>query len=174
MSQKRPNPTDDLEKELADVDDDDIPDEISDEDLLNEDLDDPLFDEVDSLLDVKPKVKPKEPEPKKLAEKAKPEVQIQSKNVGSGVKSTGESKKVVISKEVVKELTIFLLQKQKIYEEIGFDTILRKIPKQWGFNEPILIDLLEILIEKDAIGAKMTAHTLKFFAKNSSNEKLKG
>lgn len=162
MAQKKPSSIDDLEKELADVEDEDISEDISDDDLLNEDLEDPLLDEVDSLLDNKPKNKTQESEPKKAPEKSKPEVQSHPKSTGALPKSTGESKKIIISKDVAKEFTIFLLQKQKIYEEIGFDTILRKIPKQWGFSEPILIDLIEILIEKNAINGKMTAHSLKF------------
>jgi len=71
-----------------------------------------------------------------------------------------------ITKQILKEFTIFLLKKSKSYEEISFQTILRKIPKEWQFSEPVLIDAIENIIENKGISSfnmKMTASCLKFY-----------
>ncbi|QEE14699.1 hypothetical protein DSAG12_00513 [Promethearchaeum syntrophicum] len=159
----------DIEKELAQVDEisniEDIPDDI----LLNEDLDDPLLDEMDAILhgkEYKPKPKPE------LKEK----LYKNSKNQeGSKSNSTNISNNIEIPQQIVKEFTIFLLKKSKSFEEMSFQTILRKIPKEWQFTELILIDTIESIIEKKGITSfnmKMTANSLKFYPiKKKKNNK---
>ena len=137
--------------------DEDLLEDISDDILLNEDLDDPLLAEAEALLGVAtPSRKPKKaitPKPAQKKGKASP---VEKKS----------TKKAVINKQTMKEFTVFILKKAKIYEEIGFETILRKLPPAWNFSEPILIDILEAIIESNTITAirlKMTATSLKFY-----------
>ena len=141
---------------------DDIPDDI----LLNEDLDDPLLDEMDAILHGK-EYKPK----------PKPELK---KNLGNYSKNQTEPKPNIpnipkntkITKQIVKEFTIFLLKKSKSYEEISFKTILRKIPEEWHFTELILIDTIENIIENKGISSfnmKMTSNSLKFYSIKKKN-----
>lgn len=151
----------DIEKELEHVDENLINDDISDDILLNEDLDDPLLDEMDAILHGK-KYKPK----------PKPELK-QNLNKNSNNQTDSKSdishlpKNSKISKQILKEFTIFLLKKSKSYEEISFQTMLRKIPKEWQFTEPILIDAIENIIESKGISSfnmKMTANSLKLYS----------
>ena len=135
---------------------DDVPDEI----LLNEDLDDPLLDEMDAILHGKEyKSKPK-PELQQGLDK-NPINQTYSKTY---IQNSPDN--AIITKQIEKEFTIFLLKKSKSYEEISFQTILRKIPKEWHFNEAILIDAIEKIIENKGISSfnlKMTANSLKLY-----------
>ena len=156
----------DIEKELAHVDEESNIDDIPDDILLNEDLDDPLLDEMDAILHGKEyKPKPK-PEPKqKLDKNSKNQTEIKP-NIPNIPKNT----KITI--QILKEFTIFLLKKSKSYEEISFQTILRKIPKEWQFTELILIDAIENLIENKGISSfnmKMTANSLKFYSTKKKN-----
>ena len=150
----------DIEKDLAHVDDDSNIDDIPDDILLNEDLDDPLLDEMDAILHGK-KYKPTpKPELKQKLDKNSIN-QIDSK---PDISHLPENTK--ISKQILKEFTIFLLKKSKSYEEISFQTILRKIPKEWQLTESILIDAIENIIESKGISSfnmKMTASSLKFY-----------
>lgn len=149
-----------IEKELEHVDENSIIDDIPDDILLNEDLDDPLLDEMDAILHGKI-YKPK-PQPE-----LKQKIDENSKNQASSnviIPSPPENTK--ITKQILKEFTIFLLKKSKSYEEISFQTILRKIPPEWHFTEPILIDAIENIIENKSISSfnmKMTANSLKFY-----------
>ncbi len=150
----------DMEKELEHIDENSITDDIPDNILLNEDLDDPLLDEMDAILHGKV-YKPK----------PKPEI---TQNLDDNSKNQ-ESPKVIIpnppenakiTKQILKEFTIFLLKKSKSYDEISFPTIIRKIPKDWQFTEPVLIDAIEKIIESKGISSfnmKMTASSLKFY-----------
>lgn len=156
----------DIEKELEHIDEnlniDDIPDDI----LLNEELDDPLLDEMDAILHGKDyKTKPK-PE---LMQK----IDINSKNqIDSKPNILNLPKNTKITKQILKEFTIFLLKKSQSYEEISFQTILRKIPKKWQFSELILIDTIENIIENKGISSfnmKMTANSLKFYPVKKKN-----
>ena len=150
-----------IEKKLAHVDEnlnvDDIPDDI----LLNEDLDDPLLDEMDAILHGK------EYKPRPKAEK-KPNLVNNSKNqTDSKSNITNIPNSIKIRKQIVKEFTIFLLKKSKSYDEMSFQTILRKIPTEWKFTEPLLIDIIESIIENKGITSfnmKMTASSLKFYS----------
>jgi len=156
----------DIDKELAHVDDDSIIGDIPDDILLNEDLDDPLLDEMDAILhgkEYKPKPKP-EPTQK---------IDNNSKNqTDSKIYVPKSHENAKISKQILKEFTIFLLKKSKSYEEISFKTILRKIPNEWQFTELILIDTIENLIENKGISSfnmKMTANSLKFYPIKKKN-----
>jgi hypothetical protein len=156
----------DIDKELAHVDDDSIIDDIPDDILLNEDLDDPLLDEMDAVLHGKEyKPKPK-PELKENLDK------ISKNQTDSRPKIPNLPKNTKITKQIVKEFTIFLLKKSKSYEEISFQTILRKIPKEWQFTELNLIDTIENIIENKGISSfkmKMTANSLKFYPIKKKN-----
>ena len=151
----------DIEKELEHVNENLINDDISDDILLNEDLDDPLLDEMDAILHGK-KYKPK----------PKPELkQNLNKNSNNQIDSKPDishlPNNIKISKQILKEFTIFLLKKSKSYEEMSFQTMLRKIPKEWQFTEPILIDAIENIIESKGISSfnmKMTANSLKLYS----------
>ncbi len=154
---------DDLKRKFQDENEDDtiedISDDISDDILLNEDLDDPLFAEAEALLGPIPGLKKKSIE-KKV---------IKNKKGNSNQKSTSQiSLKPQDSAEMIKEFSIFLLKKAKIYEEIGFDTILRKFSSNWNLSKPQLVDVLENIIENKVISSidlKMTANSLKFYSK---------
>ncbi|MHA1474976.1 MAG: hypothetical protein ACTSQ5_07290 [Promethearchaeota archaeon] len=153
-------------KEIEHVDENLVIDDISDDILLNEDLDDPLLDEMDAILhgkDYKPKPKP---EPKQ-------KINENSKNqTDSKPKIPNIPKNTKITKQILKEFTIFLLKKSKSYEEISFQTILRKIPKEWQFTERYLIDTIENIIENKGISSfnmKMTANSLKFYSTKKKN-----
>ncbi len=153
-------------KEIEHVDENLIIDDISDDILLNEDLDDPLLDEMDAILHGKEyKPKPK-PEPKqKIDKNSKNQAEIKPiiPNIPRNTK---------ITKQILKEFTIFLLKKSKSYEEISFQTILRKIPKEWQFTELKLIDTIENIIENKGISSfnmKMTANSLKFYSIKKKN-----
>ena len=155
-----------IEKELAHVDENLNPDDIPDDILLNEDLDDPLLDEMDAILhgkEYKPKPKPEMKEKKDKQYNNQTESKPNIPNL---------SKNSKITKQIEKEFTIFLLKKSKSYEEISFKTILRKIPKVWQFTEPILIDTIENIIENKGISSfnmKMTADSLKFYSLKKKN-----
>ena len=150
-----------IEKELAHEDENLINDDISDDILLNEDLEDPLLDEMDAILhgkEYKPRPKPGKKQNLVNYSKKQEELKSNSTNIPNNLK---------ISKQIVKEFTIFLLKKSKSYEEMSFQTILRKIPKEWQFTEPILIDTIENIIENKGITSfnmKMTAGSLKFYS----------
>ena len=153
----------DIDKELAHIDDNAITDDIPDDILLNEDLDDPFLDEMDAIL-----------HGKKYNPKPKPGVkQILDRNTNNQTLSktniTGSVGNAKITKQILKEITIFLLKKSKSYEEISFQTILRKIPIEWQFTESILIDAIENIIESKGISSfnmKMTVSSLKFYPIN--------
>ena len=151
----------DSEKELAHVDENLIIDDIPDDILLNEDLDDPLLDEMDAILHGKEyKQKPKSEKKEKLDSSSKNQTEFKSK-------LTNNPNNIKITKQIVKEFTIFLLKKSKSYEEMSFQTILRKIPNEWQFTEPVLIDTIENIIENKGITSfnmKMTADSLKFYS----------
>ena len=155
---------DDLKNELGEVTDEALLEDISDDILLNEDLDDPLLAEAEALLGIaKPTPKKISQKPKKVPEKAK----LPQNHEKSGSKA-------IINKQTMKEFTVFILKKAKVYEEISFETILRKLPPSWNFTEPILIDVLEALIESKTITAikmKMTALSLKFYAATNVKDK---
>jgi len=147
-------------KEIEHVDENLIIDDISDDILLNEDLNDPLLDEMDAILhgkDYKPKPKPE----------IKQKIDKDSKNqTDSKPNIPNIPKNTKITKQILKEFTIFLLKKSKSYEEISFQTILRKIPKEWLFTELNLIDTIENIIENKGISSfdmKMTSSSLKFY-----------
>ena len=150
----------------GDVDDDSINDDIPDDILLNEVLDDPLLDEMDAILhgkDYKPKPKPK---PMQKIDKNSKNQTDSKPNMPNMPKNTK------ITKQILKEFTIFLLKKSKSYEEISFQTILRKIPKEWLFTELILIDTIENIIESKGISSfnmKMTANSLKLYSTKKKN-----
>ena len=153
-------------KEIEHVDENLINDDISDDILLNEDLDDPLLDEMDAILhgkDYKPKPKPE----------LKQNIDNNSKNqTDSKPNIPNLPKNPKVTKQILKEFTIFLLKKSKSYEEISFQTILRKIPKEWLFTELILIDTIENIIENKGISSfnmKMTANSLKFYSTKKKN-----
>jgi len=156
----------DIEKEIAHVDEDSIIDDIPDDILLNEDLDDPLLDEMDAILhgkDYKPKPKP---ELKQKNDKNSKNQADSKPNIHNIPKNTK------ITKQILKEFTIFLLKKSKSYEEISFQTILRKIPKEWQFTELKLIDTIENIIENKGISSfnmKMTSNSLKFYSIKKKN-----
>lgn len=81
-------------------------------------------------------------------------------------KSTLNQPKPIINKETMTAFAQYLLKIEKIYEEIGFNTLLRKIPKAWHFNEDTIIDIMEVLIENHTIKTfdmKMTATSIKFY-----------
>jgi len=153
-------------KEIEHVDENLVIDDISDDILLNEDLDDPLLDEMDAILhgkDYKPKPKP---EPKQKIDKNSKNQTDSKPNIPNIPKNTK------ITKQILKEFTIFLLKKSKSYEEISFQTILRKIPKEWLFTELVLIDTIENIIENKGISSfnmKMTANSLKFYSTKKKN-----
>jgi len=153
-------------KEIEHVDENLIIDDISDDILLNEDLDDPLLDEMDAILhgkDYKPKPKP---ELKQKFDKNSKNQTDSKPNIPNIPKNTK------ITKQILKEFTIFLLKKSKSYEEISFQTILRKIPKEWLFTELVLIDTIENIIENKGISSfnmKMTANSLKFYSTKKKN-----
>ena len=144
----------------GDIDDESIIDDIPDDILLNEDLDDPFLDEMDAILHGKKyKAKPKPEVKQKVDRNSKNQT-----NSKPDISHLPENAK--ISKQNIKEFTIFLLKKSKSYEEISFQTILRKIPKEWQFTEPILIDAIENIVESKSISSfnmKMTATSLKFY-----------
>jgi len=151
----------DIEKELEHVDENLIIDDIPDDILLNEDLDDPLLDEMDAILHGK-KYNPKPKLELKQNLNRNPNNQTDFKPDISHI-----PKKTKISKQILKEFTIFLLKKSKIYEEISFQTLLRKIPKEWQFTESILIDAIENIIDNEGISSfnmKMTANSLKLYS----------
>ncbi|MHA1584470.1 MAG: hypothetical protein ACTSVU_02395 [Promethearchaeota archaeon] len=137
--------------------------DISDDDLLNENLEeDDLLAEFESILGKQPE-KPKE---KKQTKKTKAKTFPKKINSKKTIPKKSTIKKAKIDGETMKEFSIFLLNKAKIYEEIAFKTIIRKIPKEWHFKEEILIDVLETMIENNAIHSikmKMTASSLKFY-----------
>jgi len=153
-------------KEIEHVDENLIIDDISDDILLNEDLDDPLLDEMDAILhgkDYKPKPKP---EPKQKIDKNSKNQTDSKPNISNIPKNSK------ITKQILKEFSIFLLKKSKSYEEISFQTILRKIPKEWQFTELKLIDTIENIIENKGISSfnmKMTAKSLKFYSTKKKN-----
>ncbi len=144
----------------GDIDDESIIDDIPDDILLNEDLDDPFLDEMDAIL-----------HGKKYNPKPKPEVkQRMDRNSKNQIDSKPDishlPENAKISKQILKEFTIFLLKKSKSYEEISFQTILRKIPNEWQFTDQILIDTIENIIESKSVSSfnmKMTATSLKFY-----------
>ena len=151
----------DIEKELVHVDENLIIDDIPDDILLNEDLDDPLFDEMDAILHGKKYNSKPKPELKQNLNR-NPNNQADFKQDISHI-----PKKTKISKQILKEFTIFLLKKSKSYEEISFQTLLRKIPKEWQFTESILIDAIENIIENKGISTfnmKMTGNSLKLYS----------
>ncbi|MHA1562026.1 MAG: hypothetical protein ACTSPA_07845 [Promethearchaeota archaeon] len=156
----------DIEKELEHVDENSIIDDVPDDILLHEDLDDPLLDEMDAILHGKVyKQKPKPEIKQKLDENSKNQA---SPNVIIPIPPENAK----ITKQILKEFTIFLLKKSKSYEEISFQTILRKVPKEWRFSEPILIDAVENIIDNKGISSfamKMTANSLKFFPTKKKN-----
>jgi hypothetical protein len=130
--------------------------EIDDDILLNEDLDDDLLlQEVEAFFGPAKKSSVKTPiKPKEVAlPSEEPQTNIQ---------------KPVILKTTMKELQQFIVAKAKMYEEMAFHTILRKLPPKWHFTEPVLIDILEALIENDVfhkekLTLKMTASSVKFY-----------
>ncbi|UYP46201.1 hypothetical protein NEF87_002486 [Candidatus Lokiarchaeum ossiferum] len=156
---------DGFEEESKDMMDDELLDDIPDDILLNEDLDDPLLAEAEALLGIaKPGSKPKKNLTPKKTEEDKKSIQTEPKIL----------KKAVISKQTMKEFTIFILKKAKIYEEIAFETILRKLNPAWNFTEPVLIDVLEAIIESNTVTAikmKMTANSLKFYSATHPKDK---
>jgi len=133
--------------------------EIDDDILLNEDLDDDLLlQEAESFLG------------KAKNEKNTTVHSLKGpKNVVLPIEEPqSNSQNPVILKTTMKDLQQFMIAKAKIYEEMAFHTILRKIPSKWHFTEPVLIDILEALIEndmfhKDKLALKMTAHSVKFY-----------
>ena len=150
----------DIEKELAHVDENSIIDDIPDDILLNEDLDDPLLDEMDAILHGNEyKQRPKSEQKQNFDNNLKNQTDSKSNK-------TYHPKNTKITKQIEKEFTIFLLKKSKSYEEMSFQTILRKIPKEWQFTELVLIDTIESIIENKGITSfnmKMTASSLKFY-----------
>ena len=156
---------DELEEENEDISDEDFLDDISDDELLNEDLDDPLMAEAEALMGFD------KPTPKKKKIVTSKKTQKEKKTEKTDPKI---SKGAVINKQTMKEFTVFILKKAKIYEEIAFETILRKIPLSWNFTEPILIDILEAIIESNTVTAirmKMTASSLKFYSSTHPKDK---
>ncbi len=161
---KKKSKNGDINEELEHVDENLIVEDIPDDILLNEDLDDPLFDELDAILqgktykpkpNIKQRIQAKEISNKKSKNTARIET--------SKAASIGNLK---INKQILKELKLFLLKKSKIYEEISFQTMLRKIPNEWGFSEANLIDAVENIIENKgitSINLKMTANSIKFY-----------
>lgn len=132
--------------------------DISDEILLNEDLDDDLL-----LAEAEAFFGPtKKPQVKTLIKPKDVVVPIEEPQT--------DLHKPVILKTTMKELQQFMVSKAKIYEEMAFHTILRKLPPTWHFTEPVLIDVLEALIEnevfqKEKLTLKITASSVKFYPK---------
>ena len=139
--------------------------EIDNDLLLNEDLDDDLLlQEAEAFFGP---VSPKKT--RKSLEKPLVKTLNKPKNAAPLLEKPGKNlMNPVISKTTMTELQQFMVTKAKIYEEMAFHTILRKIPSNWNFSEPALIDVLEILIEKEMfkkakLSLKMTASSVKFY-----------
>ena len=132
--------------------------EVDDDILLNEDLeDDLLLQEAEAFFGPS---KAKNTPAKTLRPPKNEVVPIEEAKT--------DIKKPVILKTTMKELQQFMVSKAKIFEEMAFHTILRKLPPTWHFTEPILIDVLEALIENDVfqkekMSLKMTASSVKFY-----------
>jgi hypothetical protein len=86
-------------------------------------------------------------------------------SVKTGVASTPvRASSTPIPAAVIKPFTYFLLEKTKYYEEISFDTILRKIPPEWSItNESTIIDMIELILAHGLVTGRMTATSLKFY-----------
>ncbi|MHA1744932.1 MAG: hypothetical protein ACTSWW_02965 [Promethearchaeota archaeon] len=130
--------------------------EIEDDILLNEDLDDDLLlQEAEAFFGPAKKTTVKKP--------------IKPKEVALSIEEPQTNiKKPVILKTTMRELQQFMVAKAKMYEEMAYHTILRKLPPKWHFTEPVLIDILEALIENDVfdkekLTLKMTASSVKFY-----------
>ena len=139
--------------------------EVSEDVLLYEDLDDDLLlQEAEAFFGP---VSPKKTRKPTVKPTVKP--LIKPKKVTPPIeKPPMDLQKPVISKTTMKELQQFMVSKAKIYEEMAFHTILRKISPKWHFTEPVLIDVLEALIEKEVfkkekLTLKMTASSVKFY-----------
>ena len=145
--------------------DDDLNEDLMNDDLLMDDLEnDPLLQEAASLLGVPAENKVQE---KPVREKpTKKTRQIEKKSSIATKLPTKTGTKPVINKKTMTEFANALIKYENLYEEIGFHTILRKLPKDWNYTEDVIIDLLEVLIEKHTIHTfdmKMTANSLKFY-----------
>ena len=136
------------------------PQEISDDILLNEDLDDDLLlQEAEAFFGPTTK-KTSTTSEKTLIRPKSAVIPIEEPHT--------ELQKPVILKTTMKDLQQILVAKAKIYEEMAFHTILRKIPPKWHFTESVLIDILEALIENDMfhldkLTLKLTANSVKFY-----------
>lgn len=175
-------------QDKTDFDNDLLNDDLLDDDLLSDDLDnDPLLKEAASLLGVPIEKSVKQTEAKsKVNKQIKPTLKITKDNMKQGnspaIEESTELEKLpikksklkpVINKKTMTEFAQYLIKSEKIYEEISFQTILRKIPKDWNYDEEILIDVLEVLIEKHTIPSfdmKMTRNSLKFYPLGSKHD----
>jgi hypothetical protein len=170
-------------KELDDEEDEEDIDgleDISDEELLNEPLDDELDPEIISILNQPLKseeassptsVKSNITSSTKITSSGKESIRKEEKIASlqqASIKPINQGKKTTqavkpIPAAVIRQFTLFLIEKAKYYEEISFDTILRKIPPAWDIREEsVLIDLIEKILEHGLLQGKITAHSLKF------------
>jgi hypothetical protein len=158
-----------------------IDEELLEEDFLDDDFEnDPLLKEAAMLLG---KPNPEELQPKKK------QIQVRSPNKTQNLteprlkkeskshrKTTKTVRKPVVNKTTMTEFAKILIEKEQIYEEIGFDTILRKLPASWAFTRETIIDLLEAFIQNQMIKSfrmKMTTNSLKFYSLEAKYDKKK-
>ena len=172
MPNETPNPKKQYDFEnLSEKNIDDIPDDL----LLNDDFDDdPLMAEMSGLLGTAaPKVKANVINTNKSSSKkdttinprGKQKTTIQKKAVSKTNPTLHQSKAkdLAFTKAMIKDFTLFMLKKAKIYDEISYYTIIRKLPPKLRLSEERLIDLLEKIIEKGGLQAKLTATAVKYY-----------
>ncbi len=161
-----------MQKKNPDAEDDF---EDLDEELFLDDLeDDPLLQEAASILGMPPQKKKSTPKNNTKNQAQETVTQQEKKeNSSHGDLKSAVKEKPVINKETMTAFAQYLIKIEKIYEEISFHTILRKIPKQWHFAEEAIIDILEVLIENHTIPTfdmKMTTHSVKFYPVGSKQD----
>jgi hypothetical protein len=247
-----------LESELAggnDPEEIDASEDISDDELLNEDLDDPLLDQFETMLNQGSKKKPSKPstKPKISKKNSKTTVETKSSSLLNSVSSSPElnnrlnvlesslqtinnnisqifdilknltehltnkpiatemeaikhqpeqksvqkslsnsnsplpspaipletkqpasnpplgsaipsqtTKKTKVSKEMLKEIALFIIKRAKKNKDIELKDFLSKLPASWGFTKSSLQNICEKIVEKRNISAVVSVDAIEF------------